>query len=62
MDLGDDRFRHSGNFRVDSFFLEPVKQNPRTFDPISLTDRRKKEGLGSLVRQKADKIVEMADF
>jgi hypothetical protein len=39
-----------------------LKEDPKRFYPISLTDRREKEGLVSLVRQKADKVFKMTDF
>jgi hypothetical protein len=38
-----------------------LKEDPKRFYPISLTDRREKEGWVSLVRQKAEKAFEMAD-
>jgi len=39
-----------------------LKEDPKRFYLISLTDRREKEGWVSLVRQKADKVFKMTDF
>jgi hypothetical protein len=38
-----------------------LKEGLKRFYLISLADRREKEGRVSLVRQKADKAIEMAD-